>query len=60
MSKTPEEEAKMSKVPYALAIGNLMYVMVCIRLDITHAMGVLSRYMSHPRIEYWNVVKWIL
>ena len=37
-----------------------MYAMVCTRLDIAHAVGVVSRYISHPRIEHWNVVKWIL
>ena len=58
--KTYEEEDKISKVPYALAIGSSMYAMVCTRLDITHAVGVVSKYMSHPRIEHWNVVKWIL
>jgi len=30
--KTLEEEERMSKVPYALAVGSLMYTMVCIRL----------------------------
>ena len=46
--KTLEEEHKMSKVPCASAIGSLMYAMVCTRPNIAHAMGVVSRYMSHP------------
>ena len=50
----------MSKVPYASAVGSLMYVMVCTKLDIAHAVGVVSRYMSHLGIEHWNVVKWIV
>ena len=58
--KTQEEDDKMSKVPCASTIGSLMYTMVCTRLDIAHAMGFSSKYMSHPRIEHWNVVKWIL
>ena len=58
--KTQEEEDKMSKVPYASAIGFLMYVMVCTRPNIAHAVGVVSRYLSHPGIEHWNVVKLIL
>ena len=58
--KKQEEEDKMSKVPYALAIKSLMYAMVCTRPDIAHAVGVVSRYMSHPGIEHWNAVKWIL
>ncbi|RVX16096.1 Retrovirus-related Pol polyprotein from transposon TNT 1-94 [Vitis vinifera] len=32
----------MSKVPYASAIGSLMYDMVCTRLDIAHAVGVVQ------------------
>ena len=44
--KTEEKRDHMSKVPYALAIGSLMYVMVCTRLDIAHVVGVVSRFMS--------------
>ena len=36
---TQEDEDKMSKVPYALAIGIFMYAMVCTRLDIIHVVG---------------------
>ena len=36
--KTKEEEDKMSKVPYASFVGILMYVMVCTRPNIVHAM----------------------
>ena len=32
--KTEEERDHMSKVPYASAISNLMYAMVCTRPDI--------------------------
>ena len=46
----------MSQVPYASAVGSLMYEMVCKRLDIAHAVGVLSRYMSKPRKEHWIAV----
>ena len=47
----------MSKVPYSLAVGSLMYAMLCTRLDIAHAVGVVSRYMSHPGIELvWSLI----
>jgi hypothetical protein len=46
----------MSRVPYASVVGSLMYVMVCTRPDIAHAVGVLSRYMSKPRKEHWTSV----
>ena len=58
--KTQEEEDKMSKVSHASVVGSLMYVMVSTRPNIAHAVGVVSRYMSHPSIEHWNAVKWIL
>ena len=50
--KTQEEEEKMSKVPYASAVGSLMYAMVCTRPDIAHVVGVVSRYLSHPGVEH--------
>eukprot|EP00253_Pinus_taeda_P022624 PITA_22624 len=57
--KTQEEEEDMSHVPYASAVGNLMYVMVCTRTDIAHAVGVLSRFMSKPGKEHWTTVNWV-
>jgi len=59
-SQTEEEENHMSKVPYASAVGSLMYAMVCTRPDIAHAVGVVSRFLSNPGKEHWEGVKWIL
>ncbi|GJQ92982.1 retrovirus-related pol polyprotein from transposon TNT 1-94 [Tanacetum coccineum] len=56
----PQNEAEieyMSRIPYASAVGSLMYAMVCTRPDIAHAMSVVSRYMAHPGKEHWNAVK---
>ena len=47
-SKTEEERDHMSKVPYASAIGNLLYAIVCTRPNIAHAVAVVSRFMSRP------------
>eukprot|EP00253_Pinus_taeda_P005657 PITA_05657 len=55
--KTQEEEEDMSCVPYTSAVGSLMYAMVCTRPNITHAMGVLSKFMSKPGKEHWTAVK---
>jgi transposase InsO family protein len=57
---TEKEKEEMSKVPYASAVGSLMYAMVCTRPDITHAVGVVSRFLANPGKEHWNAVKWIL
>ena len=58
--KIEEKREHMSKVPYASAIDCLMYAMMCTRLDITYTVGVVSRFMSRPRKQHWEVVKWIL
>ncbi|KAL5821663.1 hypothetical protein ACOSQ3_023545 [Xanthoceras sorbifolium] len=55
-----EEKSEMSKVPYASAVGSLMYAMVCTRPDIAHVVGVVSRFLSNPGKEHWTAVKWIL
>eukprot|EP00253_Pinus_taeda_P003020 PITA_03020 len=55
--KTQEEEEDISRVPYASAVGSLMYAMVCTRPDIAHAVGVLSRFMSKPGKEHWTAAK---
>ncbi|KAJ9687764.1 hypothetical protein PVL29_016295 [Vitis rotundifolia] len=47
-----KEKEEMRKVPYALAVGSLMYAMVCTRLDIAHSVGVVSRFFSNPCKEH--------
>lgn len=42
------ERNEMAKVMYASIVDNLMYAIVCIRLDITHIAGVLSHYIGNP------------
>nr|GFC81380.1 retrotransposon protein, putative, Ty1-copia subclass [Tanacetum cinerariifolium] len=51
---------RMSKVPYANAVGSLMYLMVCTRPDIAYAVSIVSRYLANPGKSHWEVVKWIL
>ncbi|KAG9446257.1 hypothetical protein H6P81_012385 [Aristolochia fimbriata] len=58
-AKSDEEIAHMKTVPYASAIGSLMYAMVSTRPDIAHAVGVVSRFMKNPGKEHWEAVKWI-
>jgi len=43
-----EERNRMSKVPYALALGSIMYVMICTHLDISYAQSIASRYQANP------------
>ena len=46
--KTVEEHDHKALVPYASAVGSLMYAMVCTRPDIAPAVGFVSRYMANP------------
>ena len=47
----------MKSGPYAPAVGSLMYAMVATRPDISHAVGVVSRFMHNPDRSHWNAVK---
>ncbi|GJZ97607.1 retrovirus-related pol polyprotein from transposon TNT 1-94 [Tanacetum coccineum] len=61
MSPSSEKgRMKMSRVPYASAVGSLMFAMICTRPNIAHAVGVVSRYMAEPGREHWEAVKRIL
>ena len=51
---------KVDRIPYANFVGGLMYAMVCIRLDIAHAVGIVNRFMHNLGREHWNAAQWIL
>ena len=57
---TPEEREHMSRIPYASAVGSIMYAMTCTRPDVAYSLGVVSRYQSDPGQAHWKVVKTIL
>ena len=48
----PKEIQRMIKIPYASAIGSLIYIMLYIRPDIALAMSFTSRYQSNQGKEY--------
>ena len=50
----------MRQVPYASAVGSLMYAMFCTRPDICYSVGMVSRYQSNPGPKHWQAVKHIL
>ncbi|KAG7572396.1 Integrase catalytic core [Arabidopsis suecica] len=57
---TQDERERMSKIPYASAIGSIMYAMLCTRPDVACALSMTSRYQSDPGESHWIVVKNIL
>ena len=46
--KTPEERNRMSSIPYASAVGSIMYAMLCTRPDVAYALGIASRFQADP------------
>jgi hypothetical protein len=55
-----KEIVEMEKVPYASAVGSLMYAQVCTRPDIAFAVNALGRYLSNPGLGHWKAVKKVL
>jgi len=51
------ERKQMSHISYSSAVDSLMYAMVCTGRDLSHAVSVVSRYMSNPGKEHWQAVK---
>ncbi|GJZ50389.1 hypothetical protein Tco_0604579 [Tanacetum coccineum] len=58
--KTDDELDKMSRVPYASAIGSIMYAMTCTRPDVSFALSMVSRHQQNPSEGHWTAVKNIL
>ena len=45
--KTSEEVDSMRKIPYASAVGSLIYAMLCMIPNICYVVGIVSRYQSN-------------
>ena len=58
--KEDDEETFGPKVPYLSAIGALMYLMNCTRLDIAFPVNLLAKYSSAPTQRHWSGVKHVL
>ena len=58
--KTLEERANINRISYTSAIRSIMYAMLYTRLNIVHALSVMSRYQVDPGLEHKKVVKYIL
>ncbi|KAJ9543955.1 hypothetical protein OSB04_023662 [Centaurea solstitialis] len=55
-----QDHDKMKSVPYASAIGSIMYAMLCTRPDVAYSVSVTSRYQQNPGEPHWVAVKNIL
>ena len=50
----------MQKIPYSSVIGSLMYLQICMCLDIAYIIGILGRYLSNPGLDHWKAAKRVL
>nr|GEV85253.1 retrotransposon protein, putative, Ty1-copia subclass [Tanacetum cinerariifolium] len=54
---TPAEKQRMQNIPYASAVGSIMYDVRCTRPDVAFAQNMTSRFQQNPGKEYWTAVK---
>jgi len=47
----------MMDVPYASALGSIMYAMTCTRPDVSYALSVTSKYQFDFGKVHWTTVK---
>ncbi|KAJ9545056.1 hypothetical protein OSB04_024763 [Centaurea solstitialis] len=55
-----QDQDKMKSIPYASAIGSIMYATICTRPDVAYLVSVTSRYQQNPGEAHWVAVKNIL
>ena len=52
--KILEERKRMNEIPYALAIGLIMYAMLCTRPDVAYALDIAIRFQADPKEDHWK------
>ena len=55
--QTELDRKSMENVPYASAVGSLVYLQICTRPDLAYIVGMLGRYQSNPGREHWIAAK---
>ncbi|GJR93719.1 retrotransposon protein, putative, ty1-copia subclass [Tanacetum coccineum] len=59
-ASTPAEKQRMRNLPYASAVGSIMYVVRCTRPDVAFAQNITSRFQQNSGELHWTTVKNIL
>ena len=47
-----EDREKIKVIPYASAIGSIMYAMLCTRSDVCLAISIVGGYQSNPGVDH--------
>ncbi|GKB21187.1 retrotransposon protein, putative, ty1-copia subclass [Tanacetum coccineum] len=56
-ASTPAEIQRMQNIPYASAVGSIMYAVRCTRPDVAFAQNITSQFQQNPGELYWTIVK---
>nr|GEW39660.1 hypothetical protein [Tanacetum cinerariifolium] len=59
-ASTPAELKRMQNVTYASAMGSIMYVVRCTRLDVAFTQNIKNQFQQNPGDLHWTTVKNIL
>ena len=51
---------QMRTIPYASAVGSIMYAQVCTHPDLAFITGMLGRFQSNLVMDHWKAVKKVL
>jgi len=54
------KEKDMSRVSYASTVESLMYDIVCTGSDLAYAISAVSWFISNPKKQYWEAMKWVI
>lgn len=53
MASTLEVVKQMESIPYARVVGSLIYAMIGSRPNLAYAVGIVSIFLSKPRMDHW-------
>nr|GEV07725.1 hypothetical protein [Tanacetum cinerariifolium] len=59
-ASTPAEIQRMQNIPYASAVGSIMYAVRCTRPDVAFAQNITSQFQQNPSEVHWTAIKNIL
>ncbi|GKA38059.1 hypothetical protein Tco_0724624 [Tanacetum coccineum] len=59
-ASTPTELKRMQNVPYASAVGSIMYAVRCTRPNVLFAQNITSIFQQNPGDLHWTAIKNIL
>jgi hypothetical protein len=58
--QSDNEKTQIQAIPYASAVGSLIYAQVCTQYDIAYIVGILRRYLSDPGLNCWTAANKVL